>query len=164
MIYLPLHSSSQEEGSPILVGLATYDKVLHFYNLKPTLAQPGMMVVTDTADMFVPMVDGFLVNVKEARGVMERSALSLSLSLSSPPSLLSQLPGMFSGARPSEVILEPAVRAGLEALKAAGRNGRLFLFHTGLPSAQAPGQLKNRLDSKLLGTDKEKVGNWQMDV
>ena len=82
MICLPLHSSSQEEGSPILVGLATYDKVLHFYNLKPTLAQPGMMVVTDTADMFVPMVDGFLVNVKEARGVMERSALSLSLSLS----------------------------------------------------------------------------------
>jgi protein transport protein SEC24 len=137
-----LPDSSQEEGSPILVGLATYDKVLHFYNLKPSLAQPGMMVVTDTADMFVPMVDGFLVNVKEARGVME--------------SLLSQLPGMFSGARPSEVILEPAVRAGLEALKAAGRNGRLFLFHTGLPSAQAPGQLKNRLDSKLLGTDKEK--------
>ena len=64
---------------------------------------------------------------------------------------------MFSGVRPSELLLEPAVRAGLEALKAAQRNGRLFLFHTGLPSAQAPGQLKNRLDSKLLGTDKEKV-------
>ena len=91
---LPLHSSSQEEGSPILVGLATYDKVLHFYNLKPSLAQPGMMVVTDTADMFVPMVDGFLVNVKEARGVMERSAhtLSLSLSLSLKLSPLPQSP------------------------------------------------------------------------
>ena len=88
MICLPLHSSSQEEGSPILVGLATYDKVLHFYNLKPTLAQPGMMVVTDTADMFVPMVDGFLVNVKEARGVMERSARTHTLSLSLKLSLL----------------------------------------------------------------------------
>ena len=65
-------SASLEEGSPILVGLATYDKVLHFYNVKPTLAQPGMMVVADTADVFVPMVDGFLVNAKEARGVMER--------------------------------------------------------------------------------------------
>ena len=72
-------------------------------------------------------------------------------------SLLSQLPEMFSGARPSEVVLEPAVRAGLEALKAAQRNGRLFVFHSGLPTAQGPGQLKNRLDSKLLGTDKEKV-------
>ena len=54
------------------MGLATYDKVLHFYNLNPTLAQPGMMVVADTADVFVPMVEGFLVNVREARGVMER--------------------------------------------------------------------------------------------
>ena len=54
------------------MGLATYDKVLHFYNVKPTLAQPSMMVVADTADVFVPMVDGFLVNAKEARGVMER--------------------------------------------------------------------------------------------
>ena len=72
LVHLSPHSSSQDEGSPILVGVATYDKVLHFYNMKPSLAQPGMMVVTDTADMFVPMVDGFLVNVKEARGVMER--------------------------------------------------------------------------------------------
>jgi protein transport protein SEC24 len=138
-----LPDAGEEGGSPILVGLATYDTVLHFYNLNSNLAQPGMMVVADTADVFVPMVDGFLVNAKEARGVME--------------SLLSQLPQMFSGVRPSEVILEPAVRAGLEALKAAQRNGRLFVFHTGLPSAQAPGQLKNRLDAKLLGTDKEKT-------
>ena len=93
---------------------------------------------------------------------IENSSLQLKLSshalFSFPPSLLSQLPGMFSGAaRPGEVVFEPAVRAGLEALKAAGRNGRLFLFHTSLPSAPVPGQLKNRLDPKLLGTDKEKV-------
>lgn len=67
-----LPSANQEGGSPILVGLATYDKVLHFYNLNPSLAQPGMMVVADTSDVFVPMVDGFLVNVREAHGVMER--------------------------------------------------------------------------------------------
>ena len=83
-------------------------------------------------------------------------ALLLPLSPSAH-SVLSLLSEMFSGVRPSEVVLEPAVRAGLEALKAAQRNGRVFVFHTGLPSAQAPGQLKNRLDSKLLGTVKEKV-------
>ena len=45
----------------------------------------------------------------------------------------------------------------MEALKASGRNGRLFVFHSSLPTAQAPGSLKNRVDTKLFGTDKEKV-------
>ena len=75
----------------------------------------------------------------------------------SHPSLLSQLCEMFSSNKTPQVILEPVVRAGMEALKAAGRNGRLFIFHSSLPTAQAPGTLKNRLDLKLLGTDKEKV-------
>ena len=64
---------------------------------------------------------------------------------------------MFSNNNTPQVILEPVVRAGMEALKAAGRNGRLFVFHSSLPSTQATGMLKNRLDTKLLGTDKEKV-------
>ena len=70
---------------------------------------------------------------------------------------MSQLPGMFAGSRSPQVILEPVVRAGMEALKASGRNGRLFVFHSSLPTAHAPGSLKNRVDTKLLGTDKEKV-------
>jgi len=45
----------------------------------------------------------------------------------------------------------------MEALKAAGRSGRLFVFHSSLPTAQGPGTLKNRVDSKLLGTEKEKA-------
>ena len=64
---------------------------------------------------------------------------------------------MFSSNKALQVVLEPVVRVGMEALKAAGRNGRLFVFHSSLPSAQATGILKNRLDAKLLGTDKEKV-------
>ena len=31
------------------------------------------------------------------------------------------------------------------------------MFHSGLPSHEAPGVLRNRLDTKLLGTEKEKV-------
>ena len=72
-------------------------------------------------------------------------------------SLMSQLSATFTGSRSPQVILEPVVRAGMEALKAAERNGRLFVFHSSLPTAQAPGSLKNRVDTKLLGTDKEKV-------
>ena len=64
---------------------------------------------------------------------------------------------MFAGSRSPQVILEPVMRAGMEALKASGRNGRLFVFHSSLPTAHAPGSLKNRVDTKLLGIDKEKV-------
>ena len=70
---------------------------------------------------------------------------------------MSQLPDIFASNKTPQVVLEPVVRAGMEALKAAGRNGRLFVFHSSLPSAQSTGLLKNRLDSKLLGTEKEKV-------
>lgn len=40
--------------------------------MKASLAQPQMMVVSDVADMFVPLLDGFLVNVSESRVVIER--------------------------------------------------------------------------------------------
>lgn len=60
------------EESAIRVGFVTYNKVLHFYNVKSSLAQPQMMVVSDVADMFVPLLDGFLVNVNESRAVIIR--------------------------------------------------------------------------------------------
>lgn len=37
-------SSGDEEGSPIRVGFVTYDRVIQFYNVKPNMAQPQMMV------------------------------------------------------------------------------------------------------------------------
>lgn len=60
------------EESAVRVGFVTYNKVLHFYNVKSSLAQPQMMVVSDVADMFVPLLDGFLVNVNESRTVITR--------------------------------------------------------------------------------------------
>uniref|UniRef100_A0A3Q2T4H5 SEC24 homolog C, COPII coat complex component n=1 Tax=Fundulus heteroclitus TaxID=8078 RepID=A0A3Q2T4H5_FUNHE len=41
--------------------------------------------------------------------------------------------------------------------QAADCAGKLFVFHTSLPIAEAPGKLKNREDKKLIGTDKEKT-------
>uniref|UniRef100_A0A671RPH2 Protein transport protein Sec24C-like n=1 Tax=Sinocyclocheilus anshuiensis TaxID=1608454 RepID=A0A671RPH2_9TELE len=123
-------------------GFVTYNKVLHFYNVKASLAQPQMMVVSDVADMFVPLLDGFLVNVSESRVVIE--------------SLLDQIPEMFADTRETESVFGPVIQAGLEALKAADCAGKLFVFHSSLPIAEAPGKLKNREDKKLVGTDKEK--------
>ena len=70
--------------------------------------------------------------------------------------LLDTLPGMFRENKETELILGPAIEAGMEALRAAKCAGKLFVFHTNLPNALAPGQLKNRDDKKLLGTEKEK--------
>ncbi|KAM4030238.1 protein transport protein Sec24C isoform 3-T3 [Anomaloglossus baeobatrachus] len=139
--YLPREGNMEE--SVIRVGFVTYNKVLHFYNVKSSLAQPQMMVVSDVADMFVPLLDGFLVNVNESRTVIT--------------SLLDQIPELFADTRETETVFAPVVQAGLEALKAADCAGKLFVFHTTLPIAEAPGKLKNRDDKKLLNTDKEKT-------
>uniref|UniRef100_A0A667Z339 SEC24 homolog C, COPII coat complex component n=1 Tax=Myripristis murdjan TaxID=586833 RepID=A0A667Z339_9TELE len=138
--YLP--RENPDVDSVVRVGFVTYNKVLHFYNVKSSLAQPQMLVVSDVSDMFVPLLDGFLVNVNESRMVIE--------------SLLDQIPEMFADTRETETVFGPVIQAGLEALKAADCAGKLFIFHTSLPIAEAPGKLKNREDKKLIGTDKEK--------
>ena len=46
-----------------------------FFFLQSNLAQPQMMVVSDIEDVFVPLVDGFLVSPQEARSVVDRYVL-----------------------------------------------------------------------------------------
>jgi protein transport protein SEC24 len=125
------------------VGFITYNNTVHFYNLKNSLAQPQMMVVGDIQDMFMPLLDGFLVDPEE-------SAVLIDL-------LMEQIPKMFGDTRETETILLPAIQAGLEALRASECVGKLLVFHSSLPIAEAPGKLKNRDDRKLLATEKEKT-------
>lgn len=54
-------------------------------------------------------------------------------------------------------MLGPAVKAGIEALRSADCPGKVFVFHSTIPTFDAPGRLKNREDRKVLGTDKEKT-------
>ncbi|KAM9030407.1 protein transport protein Sec24D isoform 1-T2 [Ara ararauna] len=138
-----LPREEQEESSAIQVGFVTYNKVLHFFNVKSSLAQPQMMVVSDVGEVFVPLLDGFLVNFQESRSVVIN--------------LLDQIPEMFADANESETIFAPVIQAGMEALKAAECAGKLFIFHSSLPTAEAPGKLRNRDNKKLLNTDKEKT-------
>lgn len=65
--------------------------------------------------------------------------------------LLDTLPSMFQENKETDLLLGPVVEAGIEALKTAERAGKLFVFHSNLPTALAPGQLKMRDDKKLLG-------------
>ncbi|XP_077280362.1 COPII coat complex component secretory 24CD [Temnothorax americanus] len=129
--------------SKMKVGFITYNNTVHFYNINSCLAQPQMMVVGDIQDVFMPLLDGFLCDVEESEAVID--------------SLMIQIPQMFADTRETETILAPAIQAGLEALKASQRSGKLLIFHSSLPIAEAPGKLKNRDDRKVLGTDKEKT-------
>ncbi|RNA12491.1 transport Sec24C-like isoform X1, partial [Brachionus plicatilis] len=131
------------DQSDLKVGFVTYDKELHFYNLKSSLAAPQMMIVSDIDEVFVPILDGFLVRLSESRTVIEN--------------LLDSLPSMFQENKETEIVLGPVVEAGIDALKSANLAGKLFIFHTNLPNCVAPGQLKMRDDKKLLATDKEKL-------
>ena len=130
------------DAAELRVGFITYDKELHFYNLKSGLAAPQMMIVSDLDEVFVPIQDGFLVRVSESRAVIE--------------SLLDTLPQMFAENKETELVLGAAVEAGVEALRSAKLCGKLFMFHTNMPNSAAPGQLRNRDDKKLLGTENEK--------
>ncbi|XP_053694400.1 protein transport protein Sec24C isoform X2 [Sabethes cyaneus] len=138
---LPVDEGQQR--SAMKVGFITYNSSVHFYNVKSSLAQPQMMVVGDVQEMFMPLLDGFLVDPEESAAVID--------------ALMEQIPRMFGDTRETETILLPALQAGLEALKASECAGKLYVFHSSLPTAEAPGKLKLRDDRKLLGTDKEKT-------
>lgn len=127
------------------VGFITYNSKVHFYNIDPSLGQPQMVIVPDVADMFMPLLRGFLVPCAEAV-----SAVDL---------LMEQIPVLFGDTKETEAVLGPAIVAGMEALRASDRVGKLLVFHSSLPvSETAPGKLKNReADRKLLGTEKEKT-------
>jgi len=127
------------------VGLITYNSKVHFYNIDPNLAQPQMVIVPDVSDMFMPLLDGFMVPRSEAAAALE--------------TLLNQIPAMFGDTKETEGVLGAAIQAGMEALKASERVGKVLVFHSSLPTSElTPGKLKNREgDRKLLGTDKEKA-------
>lgn len=62
-----------------------------------------MMLVGDVEDMFMPLLDGFLCDPVESEGVIDL--------------LMNEIPQQFAETRETEVILYPAIQAGLEALK-----------------------------------------------
>lgn len=62
-----------------------------------------MLVVGDTQEMFMPLLNGFLCTPEESAPVIDQ--------------LMEQIPTMFQDTRETETVLLPAILAGLEALK-----------------------------------------------
>lgn len=85
---------------------------MHFYNIDPTLAQPQMVIVPDVADMFMPILTGFLVPRAEAASSIEV--------------LMEQIPAMFGDTKETDAVLGSAIVAGTEALKVNKTFNRTF--------------------------------------
>ena len=64
------------------VGFLTYDSAVHFYNLRSTLKQPQMLVVTDIEQVYLPQPEDLVVELQD--------------SLELVTTLLDSLPSLFS--------------------------------------------------------------------
>ncbi|KAL7598534.1 hypothetical protein Lser_V15G27187 [Lactuca serriola] len=127
-------------GSPrTQIGFITFDSTIHFYNMKSSLTQPQMMVVSDLEDIFVPLPDDLLVNLSDSRPVVE--------------AFLDSLPSMFQDNVNVESAFGPALKAAFMVMSQLG--GKLLIFQSTLPSLGV-GRLRLRGDDlRVYGTDKE---------
>ncbi|RMJ24118.1 Sec23 Sec24 family protein [Aspergillus sp. HF37] len=125
------------EGSKI--GIVTFDREVHFYNLNAQLNQAQMMVMTDLEEPFVPLSEGLFVDPYESKTVIT--------------SLLSQIPSIFSNIKNPESACLPTLNAAYSALQSTG--GKIICSLAGLPT-WGPGKLFMREDPKVHGTDAEK--------
>ena len=121
------------------VGIVTYDREVHFYNLSSKLDKPQMVVMTDLEDPFVPISEGLLVDPYESKGVIT--------------SLLDQLPSLFATVKTPEPALLPTINAALSALSSTG--GKIVCAIAALPT-WGPGRLFFRDNGKGGDTNFEK--------
>eukprot|EP01090_Pellita_catalonica_P015922 TRINITY_DN441_c0_g1_i4.p1 TRINITY_DN441_c0_g1~~TRINITY_DN441_c0_g1_i4.p1 ORF type:complete len:813 (-),score=121.47 TRINITY_DN441_c0_g1_i4:54-2492(-) len=120
------------------IGFITYNTSVHFYNLNSNLTSPRMLVVSDIDDVFIPLPNDLLVNLKDSREVID--------------ALLAKLPAMHQNTNNVEAVAGPALKAAWNVLRTVG--GKLMLFCSKLPT-KGIGALKPRENKNLLGTDKE---------
>jgi protein transport protein SEC24 len=121
------------------VGIVTFDKEMHFYNLGPNLQSAQMLVMPDLDDPFLPFSEGLFVDPMESKTVIT--------------SLLSSLPRMFSITKNPEPALLPTLNSAVAALAATG--GKIVCSLAALPT-WGPGRLFLRDDGNVHNTDAEK--------
>ncbi|XWS57646.1 hypothetical protein CRYUN_Cryun09bG0191300 [Craigia yunnanensis] len=106
------------EGPRTMVGIATFDSTIHFYNLKRALQQPLMLIVPDVQDVYIPLETDVVVQLSECRQHIEQ--------------LLESIPTMFQDTRTAESAFVAAIKAAFLAIKSTG--GKLLAFQSVLPS------------------------------
>jgi len=99
-------------GERTRVGFITYDSGVHFYNLRPTLKQPQMFVVSDIEEMFLPQPEDLLVNLSDSQELVIN--------------LLDNLPLYFAKTQTIDNCFVSALQAANSIAKDIG--GRLVFF------------------------------------
>ncbi|XP_058230725.1 protein transport protein Sec24C isoform X1 [Hemibagrus wyckioides] len=110
-----LQSLDGGESNP-RVGLITYDRRIHLYDLSPTLSRPHMMVLTDTDELELPVWEGLLVPLKDCRHTVQ--------------SILQNIPLFDAEMQDNSSLQDLPVQAGLKILQAADCPGKLLVFHS----------------------------------
>ncbi|GAB2298232.1 Protein transport protein Sec24C [Dionaea muscipula] len=106
------------EGPRTMVGIATFDSTIHFYNLKRALQQPLMLIVPDVLDVYTPLESDVVVPLSEYRKQLEL--------------LLENIPTLFQSNKAADSAFGAATKAAFLAMKSTG--GKLLVFQSVLPS------------------------------
>ncbi|KAI3802852.1 hypothetical protein L1987_30997 [Smallanthus sonchifolius] len=106
------------EGPRTMVGIATFDSTIHFYNLKRALQQPLMLIVPDVEDVYTPLQTDVIVQLSECRQHLDL--------------LLESIPTMFQNNKTADSAFGAGMKAAFLAMKSTG--GKLLVFQSVLPS------------------------------
>ncbi|GAA5965921.1 hypothetical protein JCM21900_006043 [Sporobolomyces salmonicolor] len=126
------------EDSRTKIAVIGVDSCLHFFTLAAGSTDPAMLVVGDLDDVFLPKPNDILVNLVEAKAGIEN--------------LLGRLNDMFHDTHNTGNALGAGLQAAFKLISHVG--GKIVALSASLPNL-GPGSLKNREDSKVLGTSKE---------
>ncbi|CAI9293190.1 unnamed protein product [Lactuca saligna] len=107
------------EGPKTLVGIATFDSTIHFYNLKRALQQPLMFLVPDIHDVYTPLPSDVVVQLSECREHLDL--------------LLESIPTMFQNNKTADSAFGAGMKGAFLAMKNTG--GKLLVFQSVLPAA-----------------------------
>ncbi|KMZ62821.1 Protein transport protein Sec24-like [Zostera marina] len=105
-------------GPRTMVGIASYDSTIHFYNLRRFLQQPLMLIVPDVQDVYTPLHTDIIVPFIECHQTLQQ--------------LLGNIPTIFENNLIAESSLIAAMKASCLAMKPTG--GKLLVFQSVLPS------------------------------
>ncbi|CDR47063.1 hypothetical protein NBRC10512_007441 [Rhodotorula toruloides] len=126
------------EDSRTKISIVCVDSCLHFFTFEQGSTEPSMLVVGDLDDVFLPKPSDILVNLVEAKAGIEN--------------LLTRLNDMFVETHNTGNALGAGLQAAYKLISHVG--GKVVALSATLPNI-GPGALKNREDSKVLGTSKE---------
>ncbi|KAF2801929.1 COPII component protein [Mytilinidion resinicola] len=123
------------------IGFMAVDSSLHYFSIPRDGSEsnePGMLVVSDLDEPFLPTPQDLLVNLSECRANVE--------------TFLEKLQSMFQDTPNTGSAMGSALRAGHKLISPVG--GKITVLSASLPNI-GYGKLEMREDKKMLGTSKE---------